>query len=47
MTMVNKITKMRVCSTDIKTKFGGKISFLISVEKNGMEDREKDAKIEG
>ena len=47
MTMANKITKMRVCSKDIKTKFGGKIYFLTSVEKKGMKEKDKDAKSEG
>ena len=47
MTVENTITKTRVCSMDIKTKFGGKIYFLTSVEKKGMKDRDKDAKIEG
>ena len=47
MMVVNKITKMRVCSMDIKTKFGGKFSLLTSVEKKGMKDRDKDAKSEG
>ena len=47
MIVVNKITKMRVCSMDIKTKFGGKFSFLTSVEKKGMKDRDKDAKSKG
>ena len=47
MTLVNKITKMKVCIMDIKTKFGGKISFLTSIEKKGMKDRDKDAKSEG
>ena len=47
MTLVNKITKMKVCSMDIKTKFGGKIYFLTSVDKKGMKDRDKDAKSEG
>ena len=47
MTLVNKITKIKVCSMDIKTMFGGKFSFLTSVEKKGMKDRDKDAKSEG
>ena len=47
MIVVNKITKMRVCSMDIKTKFGGKFSFLTSIEKKGMKDRDKDAKSKG
>ena len=46
MTLVNKITKMRVCSIDIKTKFGGKFSFLTSVEKKGMKDRDTNSKSE-
>ena len=44
MTVGKKITKMRICSMDIKIKFGGEISFLTSVEKKGMKDRDKDAK---
>ena len=47
MTVPNKITKMRVCSMDIKTKFGGKFSFMTLVEKKKMKDRDKDAKSEG
>ena len=47
MTVENKITKTRVCSMDLKIKFEGKISFLTSVEKKGMKDRDKDAKSEG
>ena len=47
MTLVNKITKMKVCSMDIKTKFGGKFYFLTSVEKKGMKDIDKAAKSEG
>ena len=47
MTLVNKITKMKVCSMDIKNKFGEKISFLTSVEKKRMKYRDKDAKSEG
>ena len=47
MTVVNKITKMKVCNMDIKTKFGGKISFLTLVEKKGMKDRDKYAKSKG
>ena len=46
MTMVNKVTKMRVCSMDIKTKFGGKFYFLTSVEKKGIKDRDNDSKSE-
>ena len=46
MTVANKITKMRVCSMDIKIKFGGKISLLTSVEKKVMKDRDKDEKSE-
>ena len=42
--MANKITKMRVCSMDIKIKFGGKFYFLTSVEKKGIMDRDNDAK---
>ena len=38
---------MKVCGMDIKTKFGGKISFLTSVEKKGMKNIDKDEKSEG
>ena len=37
---------MRVCSLDIKTKFGGKFSFLTSIEKKGIKGRDKDSKSE-
>ena len=29
---------------DIKIKFGGKFSFMTSIEKKGMKNRDKDAK---
>ena len=45
-TLVNKIINMKECDMDIKTEFGGKFSFLTSIEK-GMKDIDKDAKSEG
>ena len=44
MIVENKITKMRVCIH--QDQVWGNISFLTSVEKKGMKDRDKDAKIE-
>ena len=45
MTVENKITKMRLCSMIHQDQVWGNISFLTSVEKKGMKDRDKDAKI--
>ena len=46
MTVENEITKMRVCSMIHQDQVWGNISFLASIEKKEMKDRDKEAKIE-
>ena len=46
MTVETKITKLRVCSMIHQDRVWGNIYFLTSVEKKGMKDKDKDAKIE-
>ena len=46
MTVENKITKMRVCSMIRQDQVLGNISFLTSVEKKEIKDKDKDTKSE-